>query len=58
MTIKIDKTKCIGCGLCAGTCPDTFAIGNDGKAECINQNGDKACAEQAKNHCPATAISL
>lgn len=24
---------CIGCGLCAGTCPSVFCIGKDGLAE-------------------------
>ena len=26
---------CIGCGLCEGTCPDVFSIGDDGVAHAI-----------------------
>ena len=26
---------CIGCGLCEGTCPEVFAIGDDGLAHAI-----------------------
>ena len=57
MTVKIDKNKCIGCGLCVGTCPDMFKLIDSGKAECVNQSGDKDCVEQAVSDCPAGAIS-
>ena len=27
--------ECIGCGLCESTCPEVFAIGDEGTAEAI-----------------------
>ena len=30
---------CIGCGLCEGTCPDVFSIGDDGVAHALRRFG-------------------
>lgn len=29
----VDKSACIGCGMCADTAPEAFRIGEDGLAE-------------------------
>ena len=29
----VDKSACIGCGMCVDTAPDAFRIGEDGLAE-------------------------
>ena len=29
----VDKSACIGCGMCADTAPEAFCIGEDGLAE-------------------------
>jgi ferredoxin len=55
--IKIDKEKCIGCGSCAGLCPQVFEIGEDGKSHVINENG-KCDLQEAIDSCPVEAISL
>jgi ferredoxin len=55
--IKIDKSKCIGCGLCTGMCPDIFMINADGKAGVLKQ-GNEACAKDASVSCPVNAIIL
>lgn len=34
---KINKEKCVGCGLCVANCPGAIKIGEDGKAEIIDQ---------------------
>lgn len=50
---------CIGCGLCAGTCPEVFSMGDDGHAH--GGQVPEAClteAETARDGCPVSAISL
>lgn len=59
MKIKINKEKCIGCGLCMAICPQVFALGDDGKAMIVEVADDKAdCISTAKDGCPVGAISV
>lgn len=51
--------NCIGCGLCAGTCPECFTMGDDGLAH----GGDVSPelldrAQEARDGCPVSAISI
>ena len=51
--------NCIGCGVCAGTCPEVFDLNEDGLAE--NILGDvpadlEADADNAMASCPVGAI--
>ena len=51
--------NCIGCGVCAATCPDVFDLNADGLAE--NILGEvpaelEADAEAAMGACPVGAI--
>lgn len=55
--VKVDKKTCIGCGLCAGICPDTFEMDEDNKSEVINLEVTE-CAQNAVKNCPVQAISL
>lgn len=55
--LKIDKNKCIGCGLCAGAYPETFAMNQEGKAEVINPEVNEN-NRQAIDDCPVEAISI
>ncbi|HZJ41759.1 MAG TPA: ferredoxin [Patescibacteria group bacterium] len=55
--VKVDKNKCIGCGLCAGMCPDTFIMDDDNISKVINTE-DNDCAKNAKQNCPVGAISV
>lgn len=52
---------CIGCGLCEGTCPDVFSIGDDGVAHAIEgdvpEDAEDAAREAADN-CPVSAITV
>jgi ferredoxin len=57
MSIKVDQKKCIGCGVCVGQCPQTFALNAKGKSEVISQQ-DIECARQAAQTCPTQAISV
>ena len=50
MKYKVNET-CIGCGLCASTCPEAFSMGDSGLAVATEK------AEDAKNGCPLGAIT-
>lgn len=54
--VKIDKNKCIGCGLCAELCPEIFEIGEDGKAG-VKKQKKLPCVKDAIEACPVGAIS-
>lgn len=57
--IAIDYKKCIGCGTCVCFAPKTFALGKNGKAEVINQEGDlEEKIQEAISSCPMQAISF
>jgi len=60
MKATIDKSGCIGCGACAGTCPAVFRIAADGLAEVFAQPGpaDEALAKEAESGCPASVIKI
>ena len=51
---KINKEKCISCGVCEANCPEGVKLGEDGKAEIINQDKTKSCG--GKDLCPYDAI--
>ena len=59
MKVFVDKSSCIGCGLCAFTVPEVFAIGDEGTAEVqmeivSEELGSKV--QKAISDCPASAI--
>jgi ferredoxin len=57
MKVKVDKELCISCEVCVQTCPEVFAIGDDGKAEVIDDNGCNGCdCEDVADSCPTEAI--
>lgn len=59
--VTVSKDLCIGCGLCADTCPDVFVLGSDGKAEVKSQEAAQAnlqCAKDASLTCPTEAIKV
>jgi len=70
VSVKIDKETCIGCGACTATAPDIFELGDDGKAQLVEQyrtaspaEGEipdemKELAESAANTCPVAAITV
>lgn len=57
--VKVDKEKCIGCGLCESICPEVFEMKDDGKAHIKDASACKngTCKEAAES-CPIQAIIL
>lgn len=53
--IKIDKNKCIGCGLCESICGEIFVM-KDGKAQ-VKAQKNLPCVKEAVDNCPVNAIS-
>ena len=50
---------CIGCGLCAGTCPEVFSMNDDGVAQAIDTDVPEDAldsAAEATESCPVGAI--
>lgn len=50
---------CIGCGLCASTCPEVFSMSDEGVAVATEDEVAEeyaSSAEEAKDGCPVGAI--
>ncbi len=56
--VKVDKKKCIGCGLCTELCPEVFEMGDDGKSQ-VRENAkkDAKCIKESIKSCPVEAIA-
>ena len=55
--VKVDNTKCTGCGACVAIAPENFDFDDDGLSKVINEevteNSKSACES-----CPVEAISI
>lgn len=61
MKARVDKSKCIACGLCISTCPAVFAFDDDGLAKAKEgaiAASEAASVQQAADDCPASAIEV
>ncbi|MDD3946452.1 MAG: ferredoxin [Clostridia bacterium] len=60
MKANVDKSGCIGCGLCVDICPEVFRIGEDGLAEAYAPVTPETAerATEAKDACPVSVIEL
>ena len=62
--VKVNKSVCIGCGMCTGICPEVFEFGDDSLSE--NKFGEGAVipadavdsAKEAAESCPTQAIEV
>ncbi|WP_122641873.1 ferredoxin [Luxibacter massiliensis] len=60
MKATIDRDGCIGCGLCAGTCPEIFSMADDGLAEVTAEitSDTESTAQEAADNCPVSVIHV
>lgn len=60
MKAYVNQEECIGCGLCAETCPAVFSMDGD-KAVAYSGDvpaNDEDCTKKATEGCPVGAISI
>ncbi|MBR0599679.1 ferredoxin [Sinanaerobacter chloroacetimidivorans] len=61
MKASIDRSGCIGCGVCPSVCPEVFQMADDGLAQVIVDevpSGAEGTAEEARDSCPVSVINL
>lgn len=60
MKVKVDKEKCIGCGLCVSLADKSFRLNEkEFKAEVIEPVGNSQDKiQEAADSCPVGAISI
>lgn len=60
MRAEVNQTGCIGCGVCAATCPEVFRMCDDGLAEAYGHITDetRSNAKMARDNCPVSVISI
>ena len=60
MRVTVDEETCIGCGLCAETCPEVFELKDDkaiARMEEVPEDLVESCREAAEE-CPVEAIQV
>jgi ferredoxin len=61
MKAFVERNGCIGCGLCADTCPAVFRMDEDGLAEAYTNpvpSDSEDAASEAADSCPVSVITV
>lgn len=61
MKASIDRSGCIGCGLCESLCPEVFRMADDGFAEVVVEiipESAEESASEARDSCPVSVITI
>lgn len=60
MKADVNQTGCIGCGVCAATCPEVFRMCDDGLAEAYKPVEFELIqkARDARDNCPVSVIFI
>jgi ferredoxin len=61
MTVKIEREKCCGYGICAEICPSVYKLDDQGFVYLdsdVVPAGDEAAAEEGADACPEMAIAV
>lgn len=51
MKVKVNE-GCLGCGACAGVCPDVFELDDEGLAKVIVDETEDPAVQDAIDGCP------
>lgn len=57
VTLKLDKEKCVGCGICLFVCPHAVLRRANGKIEIRDRDACMECGACSQN-CPVKAVSV
>jgi ferredoxin len=61
MKITVDRSRCIGSGICESIAPEFFEVGDDGVQVLLREDFDQAdsgAVGLAVRSCPALALSV
>lgn len=61
MKAILDRSGCISCGICIDTCPEVFAMADDGIAEVIEEEVPEEAVDsavEAQEACPVSVIEI
>jgi ferredoxin len=60
MKVTVDGETCIGCGLCAETCPEVFEMNDDKVRVIVDEvpEGVMESCKEASENCPVEAIQM
>jgi ferredoxin len=58
-TIEVDRSTCLGTGVCCFYAPSTFDLDDDGRSTVVDQHGDPEDAvRNAVEACPTRSVRI